>query len=123
MKQKKPSSTAKFIKPIIYLACKFSRGGKASEEERAENLLVADYWCHRLWTKGYGVIHPIKNTLSVENLVSYKEIIRADLSILSRCDAVFMCPDWEKSKGAKREWTLATMLGIPVMYWNDKCWK
>lgn len=33
---------------------------------------------------------------------------------LSKCDAVFLCPGWNRSKGTQQELKLAEKLGIPV---------
>ena len=117
-KEKSAKKTAMSIK-VIYIACKYTRGGKADEQERLQNLDVADYWCKRLWALGYAVIHPIRNVSGLENTVHFKDIIRADLAIIERVDAIFMAPGWEQSKGARREHAYAKKIGKPIMYWDD----
>lgn len=43
-----------------------------------------------------------------------RKIIRVDVNILFRVDAVLMLPEWETSKGARAEYHLAKWLGLRV---------
>lgn len=45
-----------------------------------------------------------------------RDALRRDLSALCDADAIAMLPGWEKSGGARVEWTLATHLGLDVVY-------
>lgn len=45
-----------------------------------------------------------------------RDALRRDLSAICDCDAVAMLPGWEKSGGARVEWTLATHLGLEIIY-------
>lgn len=40
--------------------------------------------------------------------------IRGDLAILGRCDAMFLCPGWQWSKGTLEEFDYAYAKGIPI---------
>jgi hypothetical protein len=42
--------------------------------------------------------------------------LAATLSILKRCDAIFMLPGWEKSQGSKLEHEQAEADGLPIFY-------
>lgn len=48
--------------------------------------------------------------------MTYEEIMENDFEQISRCDAIFMIPNWENSQGSLRERRLAIDLGIPVFY-------
>lgn len=60
---------------------------------------------------GYNVINPaaIDDAIPVE-CMSYEEIMRIDLELLSTADYLVQLPGWEDSKGANRElgFTLGT---------------
>ena len=40
----------------------------------------------------------------------------ATLEVLRRCDAILLCPRWEKSFGSRGEKAEAERLGLPVFY-------
>jgi hypothetical protein len=43
-----------------------------------------------------------------------------DLEILSRCDAIVMCPGWNKSVGCLMEFSKAKELGIKIYHTIDE---
>lgn len=47
---------------------------------------------------------------------SYDEILDLDLAALQKCEAIFMLPGWEKSKGACIEYGYALSKGINIMH-------
>lgn len=47
---------------------------------------------------------------------SYDEILDLDLAALQKCEAIFMLPGWEKSKGACIEYGYALAKGINIMH-------
>lgn len=49
--------------------------------------------------------------------LSYDEILKIDIELLSRCDAVLVRGDWERSLGCRREVKAAHERKIPV-FWN-----
>lgn len=49
--------------------------------------------------------------------LSYDEILKIDIELLSRCDAVLVRGDWERSLGCRREVKAAHERNIPV-FWN-----
>lgn len=44
----------------------------------------------------------------------YKDYFENNQPILERCDAVFLVPKWENSKGTKKEIEKANRLNIPI---------
>jgi hypothetical protein len=48
-----------------------------------------------------------------------RDALRRDLSAICDCDAVAMLPGWERSGGARVEWTLATHLGLEIIYLSE----
>lgn len=48
-----------------------------------------------------------------------RDALRRDLSAICEVDAIAMLPGWEKSGGARVEWSLACHLGLEVIYLSD----
>ena len=46
-------------------------------------------------------------------------VIRAALRSMLLCDALYLLPEWTHSEGSRLEWTLATRLGMTVIYGRD----
>lgn len=42
--------------------------------------------------------------------------LRQDFHWLNLCDAIYMLPNWENSKGATKEWEFANDKRIPIVY-------
>lgn len=68
-----------------------------------------------LWQKGYAVICPHLNSAYMDGVASWETFMEADLLILSKCDAIYMLPGWEKSTGARMELAKAKELGLDVL--------
>ena len=81
-----------------------------------ENLRHAEDAALRLWQEGWCVLCPHKNTAHFGGVCSDDVWIAGTLELLSRCDAIYMLDDWEKSTGAKGELELAKRLGLDVYY-------
>lgn len=69
--------------------------------------------------QGHFVVNPVtvgevlKTKLKKEP--SYEEYMKTDLKELLDCDAIFLIPGWQKSKGAKFEKEVATMAGLKII--------
>ena len=109
-----------YTKKTVYIAGPYSLGGKASQEQSETYLKSMDMWGLYLWYLGYGPVHPIRNTVYVEQQIAYKDMLRADLRLVFQLDMIFMCPDWELSRGARIENRYARLIGKPILYWNKK---
>uniref|UniRef100_A0A6M3LAX0 DUF4406 domain-containing protein n=1 Tax=viral metagenome TaxID=1070528 RepID=A0A6M3LAX0_9ZZZZ len=103
---------------VIYVAGKYT---SSSEWGLYQNIHHAREVAHRLWDEGWAVICPHSNTSffggEYANHHIDREIwIKGDLEILSRCDAIYMLNNWQKSRGAIDELKLAEELGLEVYY-------
>lgn len=89
--------------------------------EISMNILRAREWGKRVIEAGAFAFVPHLNSehyeLDVDKSADWWR--EADLAILKRCDAIFMMPGWEKSKGAVKEKEFAEREKIPVFYGID----
>jgi hypothetical protein len=101
---------------VIYVAGKYN-------DERGEwyivcNIREAERAAQFIWLNGGVAICPHMNTSLWGGLCSWETWIQGDLEILSRCDAIYMLPNWITSEGAKQELEFAMKRNIPVLYDN-----
>lgn len=106
------------LKPVIYIAGRFSDGGTLSKEECWKNRNVMRYFSIRFMKKGWAVICPIENDewAYEDGIITYKDTIESDLAIINKCDAIFFCPGWEQGKGTKIEHQFANDNNIAILY-------
>ena len=68
--------------------------------------------------KGWAVICPIENDewAYEDGIITYDDTISSDLAIISKCDAIFFCPGWEKGKGTLVDHTFAIKNNIEIFH-------
>lgn len=82
--------------------------------DRAETLLRG---------QGHQVFNPTRSGLGehaeyrsvVRGTSFYTEIVLLDLKALSKCDAIYLLPDWKDSPGAKVELEFARAIGLKIL--------
>jgi len=93
---------------VIYVAGPYTpwNVGEYLSSSIDNNIEIARQFAIRLWQKGFTVICPHLNTAHFEQdcPCKYDDYLQGDLELLSRCDAIFMLPNWEYSTGAKMEY-------------------
>lgn len=82
----------------------------------AENIRNAERLALEVWRLGAACLCPHANTAHFQNAAPDDVWLDGDLEMLSRCDAVLMTPDWERSSGARAEHEFAKQRGIPAFY-------
>ena len=68
---------------------------------------------HMLESLGYEPSNPFNNGVPDEE--HWRVHMRADIAMLLQCEAIYMMPGWEMSKGCKLELDVASSCGIRVM--------
>ena len=71
---------------------------------------------------GHTVFNPVENNIrrygsiaESEKRATYREVLQDDLNwIMKEADALFMLEGWFQSKGAKLEYDLAVLIGLPI---------
>ena len=95
----------------VYISGRFS---SPDSKVREKNIRLADKYALKIWKMGFDVFCPHTMTQSWVGKVKYWEMIMSDLNWLAICDAVFLIPGWQKSRGARIEARVAKDLGIPI---------
>lgn len=101
--------------PRVYCAGPYS--GPSYEQRRDNTQRAADVGARVAALGAYPVVphlvgHHVAELCHVEH--AYEWWIEVTADELRTCDAVFLVPGWEQSRGASGEQTLALELGLPV---------
>jgi len=71
---------------------------------------------------GHDVVNPVKICMKYEkervlaDRAIFDRMVQEELDELETCDAIYMLPGWESSKGALKEHDSALAHGIEVLY-------
>jgi hypothetical protein len=106
------------LKPVIYVAGRYSDGGTLSEQKRWRNRNIMRYFSIKFMKKGWAVLCPIENDewAYEDGVITYEDTLSSDLAVIKKCDAIFFCPGWEKGKGTLVEHQFAKDNDIPILY-------
>lgn len=108
-KYKKNEDNKKFL---IYIAGALSGDSPTYISNCSKMIKYAEY----VRRSGYSVYIPCLDILQglVMGDMEFDDYFNNSFAILPRCDAIFLTPGWENSKGTKREIELAGAHNIPV---------
>ena len=68
----------------------------------------------QLAAAGYDVTNPVRATEHFNDL-TYEQLMQIDIVLLDFCDAIYMLPGWQQSKGANREYGYALGAGKTIL--------
>lgn len=104
--------------PLIYVAGRFSDGGKLPLDEQKRNRDILRYHSAVFTNLGWAVISPLEMDLWAcdRGLMKYEDCIGKDLVLISRSDMLFLAPGWEKGTGTRIEFEFAQEKGIPIIH-------
>lgn len=72
----------------------------------------------RIVEHGYQAVNPLKNGIPYTE--SWEVHMAADIVLLLDCDAIYMLPGWEASKGATLEKNIAERTGKKIIHYETK---
>jgi len=98
-----------------YVAGAYS--GRTREETEA-NIQRAAEVAKVLWSWGFAVFCPHKNSAHFDDVAAYDVFIRGDLAWLQHADILVLTPGYENSGGTKQEIEFCIDNGIPVYLWD-----
>lgn len=98
---------------LIYVAGKF-RG--ADGWSLTGNVRLAEALAFEIAKTGAVPVCPHSMYVSFDRTLNDQYWLEATLALLSRCDAILMCPSWEVSEGARGEHAFAKRVGMPIFY-------
>lgn len=98
-------------KPVVYVAGPF-RG--ASHWEQEQNIRKAEEIALRIWQYGAIAYCPHCNTRNFQGAAPDEIWLEGHLEMLRRSDALFLCPNWKKSKGTLIEYQKANEWHMPI---------
>lgn len=76
------------------------------------NIATARVWSEDIMRRGWAVYTPHLQT--VFSALDFDEIMRRDLEMLSRMDAICLLPGWERSEGSRIEYDFAKKRGMRI---------
>jgi len=113
----KEMSKSKTKTKICYIAGRISSGARDALEIE-QNIFDSVRSATKVLKLGFYPILPAVNNHELGKALGWKHshYMAMDHEILKRCDAIFMCNGWERSKGAKMEHGWALALGLEILY-------
>lgn len=105
---------------VVYVAGPFRPQTPGDCWEMEQNIRRAEELSLQVWRMGCAAICPHSNTRFFQGAADDSVWLDGDLELLSRCDAILMTDDWERSVGARAERNLALELGIRIFYSVDQ---
>jgi hypothetical protein len=99
--------------PLIFLACKYT---EPHTFQIQRNIWNASIYAQEVALLGAVPLCPATIGSNYEGIQDYLWWGEAYMTLMRRCDAVFMVPGYDRSNGATKEEVEALRLGMPVFY-------
>lgn len=94
------------MKKRLYISLPITGRPIESAKEQAKQV-------KELWQDEYDVITPFE--IIPEQDKPYSYYMGRDIEELLKCDAIYMCPGWIKSKGCNAEFQIAKIYGLEII--------
>ena len=101
----------------IYVAHPFGSHGNMEENRKAVEEKILGFADNH--PVDYMFISPIHATGFLYFKYTYEQGIEQCLSLVDACDEIWMCGDWQKSKGCNIEHEHAKKTGMKIVYEGD----
>lgn len=88
--------------------------GPIAHHDLQERKSVFHFAENKLMHLGYEPINPFNNGLPDE--ADWRKHMKADMTLLAECDAIYLLKGWYTSKGSKLELDVASSCGMEVVF-------
>jgi len=101
--------------PAVYIAGPYRSHTKAGIDA---NITVAKKVGALASLKGWSAVIPHANTAHLDEVAQLPDEfwLAATMELLRRCDAIVLCPGWQRSSGTLAEVAEAERRGMPIYY-------
>lgn len=98
---------------VIYIAAPY----RAEQEYQVyHNIEAARTMAQDVWRLGATALCPHLNTAFFGGLVEDRCFLDGSAELLTRCDAAYFYPAWQRSAGCREEHTICEERAIPLLY-------
>ena len=106
------------MRKVIYIAGRYSDGGRLTIAEQKENARKFRKAQEKLLKDGFAPINPIEMDwrLYREHKINYDDVLDVDIAILNKCDGAYFLSGWEQGAGAQREHQFCVDNNIDIVY-------
>lgn len=70
----------------------------------------------KLRMQGHDAVNPARVADIIRTDMTWDEWMSIDIGLLKVCEAIYMLPNWQSSRGANRELGFAMGAGMKIMY-------
>lgn len=109
MKDISPKRTIQMKRKRIYISLPIT--GQEAESRKKADMIKAS-----LSRLGYIVVNPFD--IYCGKNPTYADYLCSDLRALADCDIIYLCKDWEQSRGCRIEHKFAKEFGLKIMFEN-----
>ena len=99
----------------LFLIGPISHGGTLTLEKIHLNVSRFLYYAEKLEGMGYTVVHEAIAREREKERVTWEAAMKRSIIRMLSCDAVYLLPGWQRSRGARLEVFIAGEIGLPIV--------
>lgn len=99
----------------VFLIGPISHGGTLPLDKVHVNVMRFEHYARRLKEFGYEPIHEAVIRKRESDRISWEAALKRSILRMLSCDAVYLLPGWQRSRGARLETMIAGELGMTIL--------